>query len=92
MLEKRNSSQPIGAASCGSVFINPENMYAAELIEQSGLKDFCIGDVCVSNIHANYIINKGNGSPSDAEDLIKHIKETILKNTGIELQTEVKIL
>jgi UDP-N-acetylmuramate dehydrogenase len=92
LLEKRNSSQPIGEASCGSVFINPENMYAAELIEQSGLKDFCIGDVCVSNIHANYIINKGNGSPSDAEDLIKHIKETILKNTGIELQTEVKIL
>ena len=50
LLHKRNSTQPIGLASCGSVFKNPKDTYAAKLIESSGLKGFCIGGA-LSLIH-----------------------------------------
>jgi len=92
LLQKRNQSQPIGLPSCGSVFKNPKNDFAARLIEQSGLKEFCIGDACVSAKHANFIINTGQASANDIESLIQHIQQTVKQDSGIELQTEVKII
>jgi UDP-N-acetylmuramate dehydrogenase len=92
LLQKRNSTQPIGLPSCGSVFKNPKNHFAAELIEVSGLKGFCIGGACVSKKHANYIINQDNASAMDIENLIAHIQETIKKKHNIELETEIIIV
>ena len=92
LLHKRNSSQPIGLPSCGSVFKNPKNHFAAKLIESSGLKGYCIGGACVSKKHANYIINQDNASSQDIENLIAHIQETIQNKYNIELETEIIII
>jgi len=92
LLHKRNSTQPIGLASCGSVFKNPKDTYAAKLIESSGLKGFCIGGACVSEKHANYIINQNNASAMDIENLIAHIQNTIKDKHNVELETEIIII
>jgi UDP-N-acetylmuramate dehydrogenase len=92
LLARRAQTQPTGAASCGSVFTNPENDYAARLIESCGLKACRIGGAVVSDKHANFIINDGNASADDIESLIKYIQKTVLKQHGIELQTEVQIV
>ena len=92
LLEKRNSSQPIGLPSCGSVFKNPNGHYAAELIEASELKGFCIGGACVSQKHANYIINQDNATAADIEYLINHIQNTVKSLYNIELETEIIII
>ena len=92
LLEKRNSTQPIGLPSCGSVFKNPKGHYAAELIESSGLKGFCVGGACVSEKHANYIINHDNATAEDIENLINHIKNTVKSIHNVELETEIIII
>ena len=92
LLDKRNSSQPIGLPSCGSVFKNPKDNYAAKLIESSGLKGFCIGGACVSQKHANYIINQNNATALDIENLIIHIQNTVKTLHNVELETEIIII
>jgi UDP-N-acetylmuramate dehydrogenase len=92
LLAKRAATQPMGKASCGSVFTNPENDYAARLIEASGLKGYRIGGAVVSEKHANFILNDNNASASDIESLIKHVQKTVLEKQGVELQTEVRIV
>jgi UDP-N-acetylmuramate dehydrogenase len=92
LLEKRNNSQPIGLPSCGSVFKNPEGDYAARLIEACGLKGSCIGEACVSEKHANFIINTGSASANDIEDLIEKVRREVKQNFSVELQHEVRII
>ena len=92
LLKKRNDLQPIGLPSCGSVFKNPPNHHAAKLIQESHLKGFCIGNACVSDKHANFIINQGNATASDIERLITHIQQTVKSNFNIDLETEVVII
>lgn len=92
LLTRRAETQPMGAASCGSVFTNPENDYAARLIEACGLKGFRIGGAVVSEKHANFILNDNNATASDIESLIKLVQKTVLEEQGIELQTEVRIV
>ncbi|SMM98127.1 UDP-N-acetylenolpyruvoylglucosamine reductase [uncultured Candidatus Thioglobus sp.] len=92
LLKKRNTSQPIGQSNCGSVFKNPPNYHAAKLIEESGLKGFCIGGACVSDKHANFIINQNNASASDIENLIIHIQQTVKSTFDIKLEMEVVII
>jgi len=92
LLEKRNNSQPIGLPSCGSVFTNPENDFAARLIESIGLKGHCIGKACVSEKHANFIINTGGATASDIELLIIYVQARVLAETGVKLHTEVRVI
>jgi len=92
LLSKRSATQPTGTANCGSVFRNPESGYAAQLIEQCGLKNFRIGGAVVSEKHANFIINDGTASASDIEELINHVQQHVLKETGIKLKPEVHIV
>ena len=92
LLAKRAVSQPTGVASCGSVFRNPEGYYAAQLIEQCGLKGKRIGGAVVSEKHGNFIINDDNATAADIESLLKLVQATVKSETGILLQTEVKII
>ncbi len=92
LLQKRQKTQPTASANCGCVFINPKGYYAAKLIEESGLKGFCIGGACVAKKHANFIINYDNASTNDIENLIKYIQKTIKNNFNIKLQTELRII
>lgn len=92
MLQKRNAAQPIGTFNCGSVFRNPDNDYAARLIEASGLKGYRIGGASVSKKHANFIINDQQASAYDIEQLISYIHKTILEKTAVDLVRECHIL
>jgi UDP-N-acetylmuramate dehydrogenase len=92
LLEKRAATQPIGLPSCGSVFRNPEGDFAARLIEAAGLKGRCIGGACVSEKHANFIINTGDATAADIEELIGLVRAEVEKASGITLQTEVCIV
>lgn len=92
LLEHRSNTQPTKLPNAGSVFKNPQGHFAAELIESCGLKDKCIGGACVSDKHANFIINSGNASARDVEELINHIKYEVKEKKGVELVTEVRIV
>ncbi len=92
LLARRKESQPIGEPSCGSVFTNPPGDYAARLIESAGMKGFRIGDARVSTKHANFIINEGDASAADLEDLIQLVKATVRQKFNIELVPEVRIV
>jgi len=92
LLEQRAKTQPTGLPSCGSVFKNPDNDYAARLIEASGLKGYTIGGAAISKKHANFIINEDNARASDVEALIKFVQQTVEKEHAVKLQTEVKII
>ncbi len=92
LLAKRAASQPTGELSCGSVFRNPQDDYAARLIESCGLKGKTIGGARVSEKHANFIINTGTASATDIENLILHIQKTVQEQCRVELQTEVHIV
>jgi UDP-N-acetylmuramate dehydrogenase len=92
LLAKRAETQPTSQPSCGSVFRNPEGDHAARLIEACGLKGICIGGACVSEKHANFIINTGEASATDIESLIERVAETVEKQQGVQLVREVHII
>ncbi len=89
LLEKRNQTQPTNQPSCGSVFKNPNGDYAARLIEQTGLKGYCIGGACVSEKHANFIVNTGKATAANIEALISYVQTKVSEQHGVMLLTEV---
>lgn len=91
-LARRGATQPTNQPNAGSVFRNPANDYAARLIEQCGLKNTCIGGACVSEKHANFIINTGTATARDIESLIQLVTNEVKAMTGIELIREVGIV
>ncbi len=92
LMSKRNASQPVGNQSCGSVFRNPENDYAARLIESCDLKGLTVGGAQVSTKHANFIINLGAATAKDIEDLINKVRTTVMQKCSVKLIPEVKII
>lgn len=92
LMEKRSASQPLQQPNAGSVFRNPPGGYAAKLIEGCGLKGKCIGGAQVSEKHANFIVNTGDATAADIENLINTVQATVLQQTGIELHPEVRII
>lgn len=92
LLARRARTQPLGVASCGSVFRNPPGDFAARLIETAGLKHACIGGARVSSKHANFIINTGNAKAADLEALIHQIVTKVAQVHGVALVPEVRIV
>lgn len=92
LLAKRAEAQPLGQYSCGSVFRNPSNDYAARLIDDCGLKGQTIGGASVSEKHANFIINANHASSADIEQLIQLIQATVFVKHAIQLVPEVRII
>jgi len=92
LMEKRSTSQPLQLPNCGSVFRNPPGSHAAKLIESCGLKGKRIGGAEVSEKHANFIVNTGEATATDIENLIDEVRAEVLRQTGVELHTEVKIV
>ena len=74
------------------MFRNPPNDHAARLIEQCGLKGRQIGGAQISVKHANFIVNVGGATAADIENLINDVRETVAKQTGVQLHPEVKII
>ena len=92
LLDRRRTTQPLGLPSCGSVFRNPPGDFSARLIEAAGLKGSRIGGAEVSTKHANFIINRKEASASDIEELIEHVRKTVLDVHGVSLRHEVRIV
>lgn len=92
LLAQRNLTQPANQASAGSVFRNPPGDHAARLIEACGLKGHCVGKACVSEKHANFIINTGAARAADIEALIANIITTVEQAHGVRLIPEVRIV
>lgn len=86
--ERRLQSQPLEYPSAGSVFRNPENLFAGKLIEDLGYKGLIRGGAKVSDKHANFIINYNNATSTDIKELIDFVKDEVLDKYGIELKVE----
>jgi len=92
LLAARIATQPLGEANAGSVFRNPPGDFAARLIEACGLKGRRIGGAEVSTVHANFIVNKGQATARDIEELILLVRDTVRGETGVMLELEVQIV
>jgi UDP-N-acetylmuramate dehydrogenase len=92
LLLKRNAAQPVEIPNAGCIFKNPQNSYAAKLVEQCGLKSASYGGAMVSAKHANFIVNYDNASANDVIELIKIIRKSVREKTGVALELEVKLV
>ncbi len=92
LLAQRGATQPTYLPNAGSVFRNPPGDYAARLIESAGLKGLCEGDACVSDLHANFIVNRGGASALQVERLIRTLQARVEQAHGVRLEPEVRIL
>lgn len=91
-MTKRNLTQPIKMSNTGSIFKNPPQIAAGQLIEELGLKGFGIGGAKFSDLHANFIVNSGNATARDVLELIETAKREALIQRGIKLETEVRVI
>lgn len=85
----RRIHQPLNRPSCGSVFTNPPDTSAGELIDRLGLKGTRIGGAEISRLHGNFIVTEPHARASDVEALIELIVRRVREETGIELHPEV---
>lgn len=92
IIDKRKQKHPLDYPSAGSIFKNPPGQPAGRLIEAAGLKGLQIGGARISEKHGNFIINAGNATASDILALIERIQKEVLAQTGISLETEVRIV
>ena len=92
LAEKRKTSQPLDYPSAGSTFKRPKDGFAAALIEQCGLKGARIGGAEVSQKHSGFVVNTGEATCADVLALMRLVQETVLRETGVALEPEVKIL
>lgn len=88
----RESKQPLEYPSCGSVFKRPTGYFTGKLIQEAGLQGKIWGGAQISEKHAGFIVNINEATATDYIELIGHIQEVILKNAGVELETEVRII
>jgi len=93
LLRWRKAGTPFDQPCCGSTFKNPGGAKSAgTLIDECGLKGLTVGGIEVSSLHANYFINKGNGTAADALKLIEQVRKTVAKKAGVELELECKVI
>ena len=92
LLAKRLATQPLNQPNAGSTFRNPPGDFAARLIEACGLKGHKIGGAQISEKHANFIVNLGDATAADIEQLIALMRETVKQKHGIELHQEVRVI
>ena len=88
----RDEDQPRGTRTGGSTFINPQGKKAWQLIEAAGCRGLKKGGATVSEKHCNFLINTGDASAADIEELGEEVRERVLVNSGIELKWEIRRL
>jgi UDP-N-acetylmuramate dehydrogenase len=91
-LKRKWESQPFSGHSAGCVFKNPHGLSAGKLIDEAGCKGLRIGDVEVSNTHANFFINKGKANASDFIRLMEEVRSRVFEVSGIRLEPEIRIV
>jgi len=91
-MQRRLKTQPLDMFNAGSIFRNPNGLSAGKLIECAGLKGKCVGRAQVSELHGNFIVNKGGAFAKDILCLIDLVKEKVKEKFNIVLETEIKII
>jgi len=89
---EREIKQPLKEITSGSTFKNPPNFFAAELIDKAGCRGLEVGDAAVSLKHSNFLINKGNATAADIEQLGKKIIDKVFNKFNILLDWEIKVI
>ena len=87
---QREESQPIRARTGGSTFANPPGHKAWELIDKAGCRGLKLGGAQVSSKHANFLINTGEASAADVENLGEEVRRRVLEKSGVSLEWEIK--
>jgi UDP-N-acetylmuramate dehydrogenase len=88
--EAREAAQPIKEKTGGSTFKNPPGNKAWKLIDAAGCRGLVIGDAQVSEMHCNFLINRGNATAADIENLGEEVRRRVRENAGVELEWEIK--
>ena len=92
IIGQRKEKQPLDLPSAGSTFKRPEGPFVGQMIEESGLKGFSVGDAQVSDMHAGFLINNGNASCEDMLLLIHAVQDKVKEAYGVDLHTVVQIV
>ncbi len=92
LIKKRKASAPVPPANAGSIFKNPEGDYAGRLIEEAGFKGRTEGGACVSEAHANYIVNRSGARASDVLALMASVRDGVYRKFGVLLEPEIKVV
>jgi len=93
--EKKEKAQPTKIKTSGSTFKNPvdqSDKKVWQLIKESVSLEKSFGDACISKKHCNFLVNKRDAKFDDMKKLINFVSESVLKKTGVKLETEIKIL
>ena len=88
-LIRRKATQPVGLPNAGSCFRNPPGDYAARLIEAVGAKGWREGGACVSELHANFIVNDGQATAENVAMLLARVRAAVLAQCNVDLVFEV---
>ena len=88
--EAREATQPIKSRTGGSTFKNPPGHKAWQLIDAAGCRGLTVGDAQVSELHCNFLINRGDASAADIETLGETVRARVKENSGVELEWEIK--
>ncbi len=89
---RRKEKQPLNFPSAGSVFKRKSEYIPAQIIDKCGLKGYNINDAYVSELHAGFIVNKGNATADDVLKLIEYIKKVVKEKYKIDLELEIKVI
>lgn len=92
LLSYRMSTQPYSEKSCGCIFRNPAGRSAGALIDACGLKGRTEGGAAVSELHANFIVNRGGATAEEVLSLARKVQECVKEQTGVELELELRIV
>ena len=92
ILNQRRQKQPLEYPSAGSTFKRPAGAFAAQLIDECGLKGFTVGGAQVSEKHAGFVINTGKATCADVLELTRQVRECVQEKTGYLLELEVRQL
>ena len=90
--EQRREKQPIDLPSAGSTFKRPPGGFAAAMIDEAGLRGFSVGGAAISEKHAGFVVNRGGATFDDVVRVIDHVRDEVLRRTGVELAPEVRII
>ena len=88
--ESREATQPIKSRTGGSTFKNPPGHKAWQLIDAAGCRGLVVGDAQVSELHCNFLINRGGASATDIETLGETVRTRVKESSGIALEWEIK--
>lgn len=89
---QRKTKQPLEFPSAGSTFKRIDGQITAKLIDECGLKGYCIGDAQVSKKHAGFVINKGNATAQEVLTLVEEIRKQVYNQFKVKIELEIEVI